>query len=287
MAKEIIIEPLTRVEGHLAIHATADEKTNKYTDAHSYGTMFRGFETILKNREPADAIWITQRICGVCPVPHATAAAECVDMTYGVSPPPMAEELYDASLGCCILEGPDYSEVMLNKYAPDVLKEAQKTKAEHSGMHGFSTIADICKALNPITGALWLRALEMSKLGRKMASLLAGKHPHVNSFVPGGIGKTLTASDLEQYADMLSKHVSFSKEFISIFDDLLNFMGKFYGETGNREAIFLSAGCYEGLADYNAKYADMGKWGEKRAVTPGVFADGMGWKGYGKRSAGK
>ncbi len=284
MAKEIIIEPLTRIEGHLAIHAIADEKTNKYIDAHSYGTMFRGFEIILKNREPADAIWITQRICGVCPVPHATASVECVEMAYNAPPPPigialrnftlMAEELYDASLGCCILEGPDYSEVMLNKYAPDVLQEAQKTKAEHSGMHGFSTIADICKALNPITGALWLKGLEMSKLGRKMASLLAGKHPHVNSFVPGGIGKTLTASDLEQYADMLSRHVAFSKEFVLIFDDLLNFMSRFYSETGKREATFLSAGCYEGLADYNAKYADMGKWGEKRAVTPGVFAGG-------------
>jgi len=284
MAKEITIEPLTRIEGHLAIHATADEKTKKYTDAHSYATMFRGFEIILKNREPADAIWITQRICGVCPLPHATASVECVDMTYNAPPPPvgialrnftlMAEELYDSSLGCCILEGPDYSEQLLTKYAPDVLKEAKKTKAEHSGIHGYATVGDIAAGLNPVTGSIWLKALGMSKLGRKMASLLAGKHPHVNSFVPGGIGKTITASDLEQYASMLFQHVAFTKEFIAIFDDLVNFMQNYYSGVGVREPIFLSGGCYEDLGAYNAQYKDMGSWGVKRAVTPGVFSGG-------------
>jgi len=284
MAKELIIEPLTRIEGHLAMHVKADEKTKKYTDAHSYATMFRGFEIILRNREPADAIWITQRICGVCPLPHATASAQCVDMTYNAPPPPVgiairnftliAEELYDSPLGCCILEGPDYSEQILGKYAPDVLNDAQKTKANNSDKHGYAKVGDILTGLNPITGSIWLKALGMSKLGRKMASLLAGKHPHVNSFVPGGIGKTINASDLEEYAGMLFEHVAFSKEFISIFDDLIDFMQGYYEDVGVREPIFLSGGCYEDLGAYNANYEDMNDWGEKRAVTPGVFADG-------------
>ena len=107
--KEIYIEPMTRIEGHLAKHAVGDVTTKKYTDAHSYAVMFRGFEIILKGREPADAIWITQRICGVCPTPHGLASVQCVDMTYDVTPPPfavaltnfthLAEQLYDALLG--------------------------------------------------------------------------------------------------------------------------------------------------------------------------------------------
>ncbi|ODS42265.1 MAG: hypothetical protein MSIBF_02715 [Candidatus Altiarchaeales archaeon IMC4] len=282
--KEITIEPLTRIEGHLAVHATADNDGKKYTDAHSYGTMFRGFERILKGREPADAIWITQRICGVCPLPHATASAQCIDMTYNVSPPPvgialrnftlMSEELYDSPLGCAILEGPDYSAQILGKYAPDVLTRARVTKAEHAGLHGYATIGDIAEGLNPITGSIWLRALGMSKLGRKMASLLAGKHPHVNSFVPGGIGKTIRASDLEQYASMLFQHVAFSKEFVPLFDDLINFMMPYYGENGVRAPNMMAMGCYEDLSAYNAQYEDMGTWGIKRAVTPGVVIDG-------------
>ncbi|ODS38166.1 MAG: hypothetical protein A7316_00250 [Candidatus Altiarchaeales archaeon WOR_SM1_86-2] len=282
--KEITIEPLTRIEGHLAVHAKADEAGKKYTDAHSYATMFRGFEVILKDREPADAIWITQRICGVCPLPHATASVECVDMCYNASPPPVgialrnftliAEELYDSPLGCAILEGPDYSEGILKKYDPGVLKEADETRAEHADSHGYATIGDISRGLTPITGSLWLKALEMSKLGRKMACLVAGKHPHVHSFVPGGMGRTISATVLEQFASMLFKHVAFTKEFIAVFDDLIDFMLPYYDDVGVRDADLLSFGCYEDLGAYNASYSDMSSWGEKRAITPGVVSKG-------------
>jgi hydrogenase large subunit len=78
--QEITIEPVTRLEGHLGVYAKVDTDTKVYTDARSFGTMFRGWEIILKDREPADAIWITQRTCGVCPTPHGIAAAMTVDM---------------------------------------------------------------------------------------------------------------------------------------------------------------------------------------------------------------
>ena len=87
---EISIEPLTRIEGHMGIHAEADLEAGKYVDAHCYATMFRGLEEILKGREPADAIWLTQRTCGVCPTPHATASVMAVDMAYNAPPPPFA-----------------------------------------------------------------------------------------------------------------------------------------------------------------------------------------------------
>ncbi len=282
--EEITIEPLTRIEGHLAIHAKADKIRRRYIDAQSYGTMFRGFEIILKDREPADAIWITQRICGVCPVPHGIASVETVDMCYNASPPPLgtalrnltliAEELYDSPLGCAILEGPDYSDGILKKYNTDVWKDAKNTKAEHSDIHGYKTIGDICKALTPITGSLWLKALDISKLGRKMASLIAGKHPHVNSLVPGGIGKSISATDIEQYYSMLSHHIAFTKEFVSAFNDIIDFMQIYFSEIGVRNANLMSFGCYEDIESYNCNYSDMNGWGIKRAITPGVIING-------------
>jgi hydrogenase large subunit len=127
--RDLFIEPMTRIEGHLAIHAKVDMKAKKFIDAHSYATMFRGFEIILKNRELADAIWITQRICGVCPAPHASASIEAVDMAYQAPPPPLgivlrnlvleSEELYDPPIGCALLEGPDYSKPIVKKYNLD------------------------------------------------------------------------------------------------------------------------------------------------------------------------
>lgn len=283
--KEIYIEPLTRIEGHLAIHAVGDLKARKYTDAHSYAVMFRGFEIILKNREPADAIWITQRICGVCPTPHGLASAQCIDMVYNVSPPPLAvalrdfvhmsEQLYDSALGCGILEGPDYSEPVVKKFNLDWWSEAEKTKAENGGLHGYSTIAEIMSALTPLKGSLWLKCLQMVKVGRKMASLFGGKHPHANSFVPGGIAKTATASDLEMFSAMLAQHIAFAKEFVSAFDDLLNFVAKMgYEEAGRREPNLISYGCYEDPYAYTGRYEDLSKWGEKRKVSPGVVLNG-------------
>jgi hydrogenase large subunit len=60
----VIIDPITRIEGHLAIHANIDGSGN-ITATESQGKMFRGFELILINRNPRDAVIITQRICGV------------------------------------------------------------------------------------------------------------------------------------------------------------------------------------------------------------------------------
>lgn len=283
--KEIFIEPLTRIEGHLGIHAVADTEAKKYVDAHSFGTMFRGFEIILKEREPADAIWITQRICGVCPTPHGLASVQCVDMTYQAPPPSFAvairnfimvgEQLYDSPLGCGILQGPDYCESVVKKFNSEWWDEAKNRKAERSDLHGYSTIADIMTALNPFSGSLWLKCLEMAKLGRKMNAIFGAKHPHSNTFVPGGVAKTVTVSDLEMFAAMLSQHIAFAKEFTAAFDDLIDFlidMG--YDTVGKRENNMISYGVYDDPYAYDAKYENMTEWGEKRKVSPGVVING-------------
>jgi len=286
MAKqEVMIEPMTRLEGHLGIHASADMEKKAYVDAHSFITMFRGWEIILKNREPADAIWITQRVCGVCPVPHGMAAAMAVDMVYQAPPPPMgiavrnfifgAEQLYDSPLGCIVLEGPDYSQAIVEKANPDWWEAAKKEKAPHADLHGYKTIADIMTALNPITGSLWMRSLAIEKIGRKMAALMGAKHPHVNTLVPGGVAKTLTATDLEQYAAMLSQHIAFAKEFVPVMDDLLDFvLSMGYEDAGLRRTNLISYGGYDDPEAYNADYKDITDWGRKRRVSPGVVIDG-------------
>ncbi|MGQ9468303.1 MAG: nickel-dependent hydrogenase large subunit [Nitrososphaerales archaeon] len=282
---EVHIEPLTRIEGHLGIYARADLEAKKYVDAYSYCVMFRGFEIFLKNREPADAIWITQRICGVCPVPHATASVEAVDMAYGVTPPPLSvalrnfvdigEELYDPLIGAMLLEGPDYSRPIMERFNPDWWEEAKITKAEHAAFHGFTKISDIMEALTPITGKLWLKAVEMQNWGKKMASIFGGKHPHVNTFIPGGIAVTPTMSALEQYVAILSKHIAFAKEFVLIFDDLLDFLARIgYEDAGARKSNLICYGIFEDPEAYDAKYENMTKWAEKRKITPGVVING-------------
>ncbi|MDD5601086.1 MAG: nickel-dependent hydrogenase large subunit, partial [Actinomycetota bacterium] len=81
--KKIVIHPITRIEGHLKVEVTVDNNIIK--DAAVSGTMFRGIEVILKGRDPRDAVLLTQRICGVCPEPHAIASVTAVEDYAGLS----------------------------------------------------------------------------------------------------------------------------------------------------------------------------------------------------------
>jgi len=174
-----------------------------------------------------------------------------------------------------ILAGPDYSESVVKELNPEWWKEAEKAKAERADTHGYSTIADIMKALNPVSGELWLKSLEIEKMGRMMASLFGAKHPHVGTFIPGGITKSPSPDDLEKYASLLARQIAYLKEFVSIIDDLHDFLVNVgYNENGARRSNLISLGAYDDPFSYNAKYEDMGKWGEKRGVTPGVIIDG-------------
>ena len=69
MTSHIVVDPITRIEGHLRIEAVLDDN-NVITTAYSSGTMFRGVELILKNRDPRDAGLLAMRICGVCTGVH-------------------------------------------------------------------------------------------------------------------------------------------------------------------------------------------------------------------------
>ena len=63
-----------------------NKKESRVSEAYCEGELFRGFETILKGRDPLDAQQITQRICGVCPIPHGIASIQAQEMAYGIKP---------------------------------------------------------------------------------------------------------------------------------------------------------------------------------------------------------
>lgn len=80
------VDPVSRIEGHLGLTLTVDGTTSGFvTDCDAHGNLWRGFENFLIDRTPNDAITFTQRICGVCPLPHATASTFAVDSIFGYS----------------------------------------------------------------------------------------------------------------------------------------------------------------------------------------------------------
>src|SRR5512136_2101172 len=101
MATIKIIDPVTRLEGHLKIEVAVDTKNGvqQVVEAQATGTLFRGFEQILVGRHPWDAQHITQRICGVCPVSHGMAAVLAADAASGISAPTNARIMRNLVLG--------------------------------------------------------------------------------------------------------------------------------------------------------------------------------------------
>ena len=91
----IIIDPVTRIEGHLKIEAITENGEIK--EARSTGTLFRGIELILKGRDPRDAQRYVQRICGVCPTSHSMAATLNLDSAFGIN------DRYPIMADCCVI----------------------------------------------------------------------------------------------------------------------------------------------------------------------------------------
>ena len=90
MAQRIVVDPVTRIEGHLRLEAMLDD-SNHIHDAVSSGTMWRGLEVILQGRDPRDAWAFCERICGVCTTVHALASVRAVENSLGIDVPRNAD----------------------------------------------------------------------------------------------------------------------------------------------------------------------------------------------------
>src|SRR5207245_9988768 len=122
------IDPVTRVAGALAFHACVDLENDVITDAHSEAVMFRGYEVILRGRDPLEAIDISSRACGVCGGVHSVCSSMALEMAFGVAPPPLAiiarnvaeaaELLYDHCMHLFLLAAPGLSVALVRTSNP-------------------------------------------------------------------------------------------------------------------------------------------------------------------------
>jgi hydrogenase large subunit len=285
--KDMNMDPVTRVAGALAIHVTADLEHGHYLDAHSQATLFRGYEVILMGRDPRDAIFVSSRACGVCGGVHSHCAAYAIEMAMGLAPPPMAtlvrnlqetaEMGYDNPLHLYLLAGPDYSETVVRQANPEVWEKAVKWQCPGAGHHGFATMADLMTALNPLTGALYREGLEFTRVAREQFVLLAGKYPHPQNVVPGGVSSTVTLQTLNEYHSRLSTTFDYAQRMIAVWDDIAEFFydcDDRYRQVGARPMNFADTGYWDDPFAYDATYENCNAWGERRWATPGIVIDG-------------
>jgi hydrogenase large subunit len=98
VSERVVIDPVTRIEGHLRIEVTAAEN-DEITEAWSETTQFKGIEMVMQNRDPRDAWAFAQRICGVCTVVHAIASVRAVEHALGYPVPKAADLIRSLVLG--------------------------------------------------------------------------------------------------------------------------------------------------------------------------------------------
>lgn len=102
MTKKVVINPVTRISGFMEIQV--DIENNQVVDAKTEGLMFRGFEKMLIGRSPFDAVYFTQRICGICSTAHSMASTLALEDAFGVVPSEQGRYLRDIMHGCEFLQ---------------------------------------------------------------------------------------------------------------------------------------------------------------------------------------
>src|SRR5688500_9124689 len=171
-------DPITRIVGSLGLYTKIDFENRQVVECRSTSSIFRGYSVFMKGKDPRDAHFITSRICGICGDNHATCAVYAQNMAFGIKPPHMAEwiinlgeaaeYMFDHNLFQDNLVGVDFCEHVVKETNPSVWEKALVKQAPHAAIHGFRTIADIMRSLNPFEGAFYLEALHMSRLAREM-----------------------------------------------------------------------------------------------------------------------
>ena len=281
------VDPVTRVAGALSFHTTVDLENRRVVDARTEATLFRGYEVILRGRDPVDAIHISSRACGVCGGVHATCAAMALEMACGVVPPPLAiiarnlgqgaELLYDHSLHLFLLAGPDYSEVVVSRTSPALWAKAQKAEAPRAAAYGLRTVAEIMSGLNPLRGKLYLEALHITRAAREVASMTMGKYPHPSTIFPGGLGIEASTGVFNQVLGRIVRLLDYAKKVVAVWEDLVDFFLDAvpeYQQVGARPANLICTGLWDDPEAYDASYANCSEWGERRLATPGAVVNG-------------
>ncbi|MEZ9197751.1 nickel-dependent hydrogenase large subunit [Shewanella sp. 10N.286.54.B9] len=225
MSKRVVIDPITRIEGHLRVEVEVDEN-NVIQKAWSSSTLWRGIEVILKGRTPMDVGLIVQRICGVCTYSHYRCGTEAVENALGVKIPLNAKYLrslmqtslnmHDHIVHFYHLHGLDWVDVVSALSADPALAAQVALKYTDNpisaGEGDLRAVQQRVKGLvetgklGPFANAYWgnstyrftpeqnlialshyLKALEVQRIAAEMLAIFGGKSPHPQSIVVGGV----------------------------------------------------------------------------------------------------
>ena len=259
MTQRLVIDPITRIEGHLRIEAEIDPVTNKVLQAYSSGTMVRGIEIVLQGRDPREAWAFAQRVCGVCTTVHSFASVRSVEDALGIKIPKAAnlirnlmiaqQYVHDHVMHFYHLHALDWVDVVsaLKADPKQTSTIQQSISAWPNSSPGYfadvqkrvQTIVDsgqlsifanaywghpaykLPPEVNLLAVAHYLEALDWQKDATKIHTIFGGKNPHPN-FVVGGVPMPI---DLNSDTALNAERLSIISDSI---DKMITFVDQVY-----------------------------------------------------------
>lgn len=283
MAKRVVIDPITRLEGHLRIEV--EVKGGQVVDAWSAGTLFRGIEVILQGRDPRDAHHFVQRSCGVCTYVHALASVRAVEDAVGVEIPDNAKLIrtlmhgaqfqHDHIVHFYHLHALDWVDVISALKADPAATAKLSANLNNAPWGGTSYFKEVQQRLQtfvdsgqlgPFNNAYWghpaynlppeanlmaashyIEALRLQAKAAKMHAVFGGKNPHPQFLVVGGVSSTraLSADRIYQFLSLWKETQKFIKDvYIPDLLAVASFYKDWGGIGGNQN--FLAYGDFAG-----------------------------------------
>jgi len=225
MTQRIVIDPVTRIEGHAKISIFMDDAGN-VSDAEFHVVEFRGFEKFCEGRPYSEMPGITPRICGICPVSHLLASAKAGDAIMAVSIPPAADKLRRVmNLGQFIQS---HALSFFHLSAPDFLLGWDTPQAKRNVFGLIAANTDLARA-----------GIRLRQFGQEIIAVLGGQKIHPAWAVPGGVRSPLTEEGRARIRAWLPEAYATTKIAFELFKKTLDTHKKEIEIFGNFPSLFM------------------------------------------------
>ena len=225
MAKRIVIDPVTRIEGHARISILLDEEGN-VTDAQFHVLEFRGFEKFCEGRLLGEMPGITARTCGICPVSHLLASAKAGDEILAVRIPPPADKLRRLMNMGQLVQSHALSFFHLS--APDFLIGWDAPVARRNVFGLLDQDKELTRA-----------GIRLRQIGQEVIEMLGAKKVHPSWAVPGGVRSALARADRERILAWLPEAFATTRTALDLFKGLLDKLATEVQIFGNFPSLFM------------------------------------------------
>ncbi|MGO9788306.1 MAG: Ni/Fe hydrogenase subunit alpha [Solirubrobacteraceae bacterium] len=208
MSTKILIDPITRLEGHGKIHIFLDD-AGSVERAFLQIPELRGFEKFVEGRPAEDMPQITSRICGVCPMAHHMAATKALDDLYGVDPPPAAKKIRELAYSIFMVE--DHALHFFFLGGPDFVVGPAAAKADRN----------VLGVIGKVGLEIGKEVIGVRKQLRELMGQMAGKPIHPVFGLPGGVSRALTAEIQAEAKAAAARAVQFGTFALGVFRDVV------------------------------------------------------------------